>query len=192
MSDDYYTYDFASGDFTKKGNNNNNNDFQPGYFKSGDEYSFLGDSNGFLDTFKKGAKSYLEKSKEKSDTDKYLDFMRETRDMAGDTAKFGNMGSGFSTEVAQGLNVYNPPSTQQMFIPGQQGQPGFFGRMAGQALGSAAGAVGAGLGKAAIGMLCDIRAKEDIAPLNKIDIEIYDDLTECAYFVKDLQSGMFG
>ena len=41
-------------------------------------------------------------------------------------------------------------------------------------------------------MLCDIRAKEDIAPLNKINIEIYDDLSECAYFVKDLQSGMFG
>ena len=64
--------------------------------------------------------------------------------------------------------------------------------MAGAALGGLGGAVGAGLGKAAIGMLCDIRAKEDIAPLNKIDIEIYDDLTECAYFVKDLQSGMFG
>ena len=154
--------------------------------------SFFGDSNGFLDNFKKGAKSYLEESKEKSDTDKYLDFMRETRDMASDTAKFGNMGSGFSTEVAEGLNVYKPPSTQQMFIPGQQGQPGFFGRMAGQVLGSAAGAVGAGLGKAAIGMLCDIRAKEDIAPLNKINIEINDDLSECAYFVKDLQSGMFG
>jgi hypothetical protein len=112
--------------------------------------------------------------------------------MAGDTAKFGSMGSGFSTEVAEGLNVYNPPSTQQMFIPEQKGQPGFFGRMAGQALGGLGGAVGAGLGKAAIGMLCDIRAKEDIAPLSKINIEIYDDLTECAYFVKDLQSGIFG
>ena len=145
---------------------------------------FKGDSKGFLDNFKEAQKG-------KSDTDKLLDFARETRGM-GSGAQFGDMGSGFSTEVAEGLSVYNPPSTQQMFIPGQQGQPGFFGRMAGAALGGLGGAVGAGIGKAAIGMLCDIRAKEDIAPLNKINIEIYDDLSECAYFVKDLQSGMFG
>ena len=155
--------------------------------------SFFGDSNGFLDNFKKGAKSYLEESKEKSDTDKYLDFMRETRDMAGGTAQFGDFGGGGFKEVAEGLSYGRLPSaTQQMFLPGQQGQQGFFGRMAGAALGGIGGAVGAGIGKAAIGLLCDIRAKEDIAPLNKINIEIYDDLSECAYFVKDLQSGMFG
>lgn len=154
--------------------------------------SFKGDSKGFLDNFKEGAMGYFKDAqKGKSDTDKLLDFARETRGM-GSGAQFGDMGSGFSTEVAEGLNVYKPPSTQQMFIPGQQGQPGFFGRMAGAALGGAGSAIGAGLGKAAIGMLCDIRAKEDIAPLNKINIEIYDDLSECAYFVKDLQSGMFG
>ncbi len=151
-----------------------------------------GDGKGFLDNFKEGALGYFkEAQKGKSDTDKLLDFARETRGM-GSGAQFGGMGSGFSTEVAQGLNIYQPPSTQQMFIPGQEGKQGFFGRMAGAALGGLGSAVGAGLGKAAIGMLCDIRAKEDIAPLNKIDIEIYDDLTECAYFVKDLQSGMFG
>jgi len=151
-----------------------------------------GDSGGFLDDFKEGIVENLKKAQEgKSDTDKLLDFARETRGMQGG-AQFGGMESGLSTEVAEGLNVYNPPSTQQMFIPGQQGQPGFFGRMAGQILGGAAGAVGAGLGKAAIGMLCDIRAKEDIAPLNKVNIEINDDLSECAYFVKDLQTGMFG
>ena len=153
---------------------------------------FKGDSKGFLDNFKEGAMGYFKDAqKGKSDTDKLLDFARETRGM-GSGAQFGDMGSGFSTEVAEGLNVYNPPSTQQMFITGQQGQPGFFGRMAGAALGGVGSAIGAGLGKAAIGMLCDIRAKEDIAPLNKINIEIYDDLSECAYFVKDLQSGMFG
>ena len=44
--------------------------------------SFKGDSKGFLDKFKEGALSNLEKSKDKSDTDKYLDFLRETRGMA--------------------------------------------------------------------------------------------------------------
>ena len=43
--------------------------------------SFKGDSKGFLDKFKEGALSNLEKSKEKSDTDKYLDFLKETRDI---------------------------------------------------------------------------------------------------------------
>ena len=39
--------------------------------------SFKGDSKGFLDKFKEGALSNLEKSKEKSDTDKYLDFLKK-------------------------------------------------------------------------------------------------------------------
>ena len=99
--------------------------------------SFKGDSKGFLDKFKEGALSNLEKSKEKSDTDKYLDFMRESRGMIQMDAQFGGMGSGFSTEVAEGLNVYNPPSTQQMFIPGQEGKPGLF---------SVGGAIRGGIG----------------------------------------------
>ena len=147
---------------------------------------------GFLDNFKEGALGYFKDAqKGKSDTDKLLDFARETRGM-GSGAQFGGMGSGFSTEVAQGLNIYQPPSTQQMFIPGKEGKQSFAGRMAGAALSGLGGAVGAGIGKAAIGLLCDIRAKKDIASLNESDIEIHDDLSECAYFVKDLQSGMFG
>ena len=151
-----------------------------------------GDGKGFLDNFKEGALGYFKDAqKGKSDTDKYLDFLRETRGMA-QGGQFGSGTGGFSQEVAEGLTTYVPPSSQQMFIPGQEGKPGFFGRLAGSALGGASGAIGAGLGKAAIGFLCDIRAKEDIEPLSKINIEINDDLSECAYFVKDLQSGMFG
>jgi hypothetical protein len=148
-----------------------------------------GDSKGFLDNVIEGGLDYFKKSQEKTDADKLIDFAKSQQK----AAQYGDFGAGGFKEVAQGLTYGQLPSqTQQMLIPGQQGQPGFFGRMAGQALGKAAGAVGAGLGKAAIGMLCDIRAKEDIAPLNKINIEINDDLSECAYFVKDLQSGMFG
>ena len=68
---------------------------------------FKGDSKGFLDNFKEGALGYFKDAqKGKSDTDKLLDFARETRGM-GSGAQFGGMGGGFSTEVAEGLNVYN-------------------------------------------------------------------------------------
>ena len=85
------------------------------------EPGFKKDSKGFLDKFKEGALGNLEKSKEKSDTDKYLDFMRETRDQT----KFGDLLGASSNEVAEGLSVYTPRSTQQMFIPGQEGKGGF-------------------------------------------------------------------
>ncbi len=111
---------------------------------------FKGDGKGFLDNFKKGALSNLEKSKEKSDTDKYLDFMRESRGMMQQGAQFGSGMGGFASEVAQGLNVYQPPSpNQQMFIPGQEGKPGLFslggaikGGIGGFMKGGPAGALG--------------------------------------------------
>ena len=98
--------------------------------------SFKGDSKGFLDKFKEGALSNLEKSKEKSDTDKYLDFLRETRGMA-QGGQFGSGMGGFAQEVAEGLTTFVPPSTQQMFIPGQEGKPGLF---------SVGGAIRGGIG----------------------------------------------
>ena len=98
--------------------------------------SFKGDSKGFLDKFKEGALSNLEKSKDKSDTDKYLDFLKETRGMA-QGGQFGSGMGGFSQEVAEGLTTFVPPSTQQMFIPGQEGKPGMF---------SVGGAIRGGIG----------------------------------------------
>ena len=112
--------------------------------------SFKGDSKGFLDKFKEGALSNLEKSKDKSDTDKYLDFLRESRGMMGGNTQFGGFGGWMATEVAQGLTAYNPPSpNQQMFIPGQEGKPGLFslggaikGGIGGFMKGGPAGALG--------------------------------------------------
>ena len=98
--------------------------------------SFKGDSKGFLDKFKEGALGNLEKSKNKSDTDKYLDFLRETRGMA-QGGQFGSGMGGFSQEVAEGLTTFVPPSTQQMFIPGLEGKPGLF---------SVGGAIRGGIG----------------------------------------------
>ena len=115
--------------------------------------SFKGDSKGFLDKFKEGALSNLEKSKNKSDTDKYLDFLRETRGMA-QGGQFGSGMGGFSQEVAEGLTTFVPPSTQQMFIPGQEGKPGLFsvgGAIRGGIGGFMKGGPAGALGGAAIG-----------------------------------------
>ena len=101
-----------------------------------DPKKFFGESKGFLDNFKAGALSNLDKSKDKSDTDKYLDFLRETRGMA-QGGQFGSGMGGFSQEVAEGLTTFVPPSTQQMFIPGQEGKPGLF---------SVGGAIRGGIG----------------------------------------------
>tara|TARA_Y100000114_G_scaffold101321_1_gene94485 strand:- start:36 stop:545 length:510 start_codon:yes stop_codon:yes gene_type:complete len=91
------------------------------FIKSGADMSNYGNSKGFLDKFVGGMDSYLD-SQKKSDTDKYLDFLRESRDKA----QFGGGTGGFASEVAEGLNVYQPPSpNQQMFIPGQEGKGGF-------------------------------------------------------------------
>ena len=115
--------------------------------------SFKGDSKGFLDKFKEGALDNLEKSKEKSDTDKYLDFLKETRGMA-QGGQFGSGMGGFSQEVAEGLTTFVPPSTQQMFIPGQEGKPGLFsvgGAIRGGIGGFMKGGPAGALGGAAIG-----------------------------------------
>ena len=115
--------------------------------------SFKGDSKGFLDKFKEGALSNLEKSKNKSDTDKYLDFLRETRGMA-QGGQFGSGMGGFSQEVAEGLTTFVPPSTQQMFIPWQEGKPWLFsvgGAIRGGIGGFMKGGPAGALGGAAIG-----------------------------------------
>ena len=55
----------------------------------------------------------------------------------------------------------------------------------GTAIGTAIGGpVGGLIGGALGGLFCDIRLKEDIAPLCKS--EVNDVLSECAFFVKDL------
>ena len=96
-----------------------------------------GDGKGFLDSFKSGAMGYFKDAqKGKSDTDKYLDFLKETRGMA-QGGQFGSGMGGFSQEVAEGLTTFVPPSTQQMFIPGQEGKPGLF---------SVGGAIRGGIG----------------------------------------------
>ena len=122
--------------------------------KSGADMSNYGNPNsskgkGFLDKFVGGALGNLEESKEKSDTDKYLDFLRESRGMMGGNAQFGSGMGGFTSEVAQGLNIYQPPTNKEIVLAGQRGEEGLFslggaikGGIGGFLKGGPAGALG--------------------------------------------------
>ena len=140
---------------------------------------------GFLDNFLAGLVSY-NPEKNKSDTDKLLAMASQR-----------GGGSGSFTDLGGGVTMYNPSNAarneairlknQQTLMAQQrrEEQKSNVGRMAGAAIGNAilpgvGGVVGGLLG----GFLCDIRLKEDIAPLCKS--EVNDVLSECAFFVKDL------
>ena len=71
--------------------------------------------------------------------------------------------------VAEGLTVMDKQKGQPMVVQGAQGQPGLLQTVGVPLVGA---------------FLCDIRTKEDIAPL--CNSEVNDVLSECAYFVKDL------
>ena len=163
--------DFLTGnrfDFDKRGKNNK-------------------DDDGMLDTFLEGFSYNPEKNK--SETDSFLDMMGRRG--------FGSGGGGSFAQVGENLSLFNPDNTlrnqallEQQRLQAQQkaqakAQKSNVGRMAGAAIGNAivpgvGGVVGGLLG----GLFCDIRLKEDIAPL--CVSEVNDVLSECAFFVKDL------
>ena len=100
----------------------------------------------------------------------------------------GNQGGGFGgvQDVAQGLTLSGQGGglREPIIIPGQEGSggigSGISGAAGGYLQGGPLGAVNGGIG----GLFCDVRVKEDIAPLQKS--EVNDLLSECAFFVKDL------
>ena len=144
---------------------------------------------GMLDKFLAGVMSY-DPEKNKTDSDEFLDKMA-SRGFAsgGGGGSFQNLGGGVTmftpsnaakTEAIRLKNQQNLMAQQR-----REEQKSNFGRMAGAAVGNAivpgvGGVVGGLLG----GLFCDIRLKEDIAPLCKS--EVNDVLSECAFFVKDL------
>ena len=144
---------------------------------------------GMLDKFLAGVMSY-DPEKNKTDSDKFLDSMASRGFSSGS-------GSGSFTDLGGGLSMFTPSNAarneairlknQQNLMAQQrrEEQKSNVGRMAGAAIGNAivpgvGGVVGGLLG----GLFCDIRLKEDIAPLCKS--EVNDVLSECAFFVKDL------
>ena len=144
---------------------------------------------GFLDNFLAGLVSY-DPEKNKTESDEFLDSMASRGFASGS-------GSGSFKDIGGGVTMFTPSNAarnqaiamqnQQNMIAAQQrkAQKSNVGRMAGAAIGNAivpgvGGVVGGLLG----GLFCDIRLKEDIAPLCKS--EVNDVLSECAFFVKDL------
>jgi len=144
---------------------------------------------GMLDKFLAGVMSY-DPEKNKTESDEFLDKMA-SRGFAsgGGSGSFQNIGGGVTmfTPSNAARNQAIAMQNQQNMIAEQQRkeQKSNVGRMAGAAIGNAivpgvGGVVGGLLG----GLFCDIRLKEDIAPLCKS--EVNDVLSECAFFVKDL------
>ena len=142
-------------------------------------------AKGMLDSFLLRELSY-DPEKNKSESDSFLDRMASR-----------GYGSGDTFTVGDNVTFMNPNNTaRQMALLEKQRldaqraaqareNRANVGRMAGAAIGNAivpgvGGVVGGLLG----GLFCDIRLKEDIAPLCKS--EVNDVLSECAFFVKDL------
>jgi len=109
-------------------------------------------------------------------------------DMIAARIGLGNQGGGFGgvQDVAQGLTLSGQGGglREPIIIAGQEGTNPVGGAISGAAggylSGGPIGAVIGGIG----GLFCDVRVKEDIAPLQKS--EVNDLLSECAFFVKDL------
>ena len=109
---------------------------------------------------------------------------------------FASGGGGSFAQLGDGLSIFNPDNSAREMALLQQNQLNAqraaqarenrtnVGRMAGTAIGSVFGPVGGAVGGIIGGLFCDIRLKEDIAPLCKS--EVNDVLSECAFFVKDL------
>jgi hypothetical protein len=144
---------------------------------------------GFLDNFLAGLVSY-DPEKNKTESDEFLDSMASRGFASGSgSGSFKNIGGGVTmfTPSNAARNQAIAMQNQQNMIAAQQRkeQKSNVGRMAGAAIGNAivpgvGGVVGGLLG----GLFCDIRLKEDIAPLCKS--EVNDVLSECAFFVKNL------
>jgi len=102
--------------------------------------------------------------------------------------RFGVGGGSGSNLYADSGNfvLRNPTEKQPQYIQGTEGSGGIGGAISGAASGylgsgfNPLGAVVGGIG----GLFCDVRLKEDIAPL--CESEVNDVLSECAFFVKDL------
>ena len=123
------------------------------------------------------------------DNDEFLDKMA-SRGFAsgGGGGSFQNLGGGVTmfTPSNAARNQAIAMANQQAMIKQQQQQEQKknVGRMAGTAIGSIFGPIGGAVGGVLGGLFCDIRIKEDIAPL--CNSEVNDVLSECAFFVKDL------
>ena len=192
-------YDYKPGNF-------NYSAFDTGQSLVGNRY---GDFGGYQDVFtpkKRESTDFLKDflNRKKPDEDStsakvaegiYKSFRPDKKssedkinDMIAMRIGLGNQGGGFGgvQDVAQGLTLSGQGGglREPIIIPGKEGSggigSGISGAAGGYLSGGPIGAVIGGIG----GLFCDVRIKEDIAPLCKS--EVNDLLSECAFFVKDL------
>ena len=192
-------YDYKPGNFNYSG-------FNVGESLVGNRYDDFGEykdifspkkeeSNNFLKEFLKRKKPDEDSTSAKIAQGLYKSFRPDKKssedkinDMIAARIGLGNQGGGFGgvQDVAQGLTLSGQGGglREPMIIAGQEGSGGIGSGIAGAAggylQGGPVGAVIGGIG----GLFCDVRVKEDIAPLQKS--EVNDLLSECAFFVKDL------
>ena len=117
------------------------------------------EGKSFLDRFQEG---YSYRPKQQSGQEQFY----------GELAKrMGARGgfSGLAQPVAEGLTIKDDEEGSPIVAPGTPGSPGLLQTVGVPLLGA---------------FICDVKAKEDIAPL--CTSEVNDVLSECAYFVKDL------
>ena len=192
-------YDYKPGNF-------NYSAFNTGQSLVGNRYGDFGgyqdiftpkkrDSTNFLKEFLNRKKPDEESTSAKVAEGIYKSFRPDKKssedkinDMIAMRIGLGNQGGGFGgvQDVAQGLTLSGQGGglREPIIIPGQEGSggigSGISGAAGGYLSGGPVGAVIGGIG----GLFCDVRVKEDIAPLQKS--EVNDLLSECAFFVKDL------
>ena len=194
-------YDYKPGNFNYSG-------FNVGESLVGNRYNDFG---GYKDVFtpkKKETdsflKSFISKGLQKPEEDStsakiaegiygsYRPDKKSSEDKINDMIAMriglGNQGGGFSgvqnVSPALTLSGQGGGLREPIIIPGEEGSggigSGISGAAGGYLSGGPVGAVIGGIG----GLFCDVRVKEDIAPLQKS--EVNDLLSECAFFVKDL------
>ena len=157
-------------------------DFRDNYVKNKIFPGFGKDEEGntFQDRFMQGFKSY--RPKDKTSEEKIYDNLLQM-------GTGGSLGGGINAQTMDafgnpGLTVTQAAAGSPTVIGGTKGEEGYGGSIGG-AIGTAVGGpIGGAIGGAIGGLFCDIRVKEDIAPLQKS--EVNDLLSECAFFVKDL------
>ena len=129
MSDEYYTYDFESGDFTKKGNNNNG--FTPGFMQVGDENKNRGAkefAKNYGNRFKSNMADYFDKNPDP------FDFTGKSE--AGDIS-IGKKSDAFLAQIFPNFVKDYGREKEAIAIEGVRGQPGFIQQIAGPIAGAA-------------------------------------------------------
>jgi len=173
LTDDYKDI-FASKDSSEK-------DKEKSFLDKFIDRGFV-QNEGLLEMLKEGNQSYRPSVGDQTD-----DFLGQL--MGGGDAGFSKVGPGLFAQRgnndAKNAAILQKNKEEMQRAAEARQKKSSVGRMAGSVIGNIiAPGIGGAIGNFVGGLFCDIRLKEDIAPLQKS--EVNDVLSECAFFVKDL------